>query len=225
MLDYKELSLNPYHLNRNQNTNDPGPQPTPNYADWTDLLPMGMGTAMDWFGLKGPSEKALTHSINPLEEAYKNLLDMSKQYKDPGSELNVQQRNVIRNRNLEATTDIMRRAANEAQGTVDDSVSTKGINSIAVQTAIANALENYNQAHGDRLKIAADYDTKAAAAANTLATARQQNLMYEQMMREKQAKAGTEQIDSYLKWFRETDPSFQSNPFGYIGDTIKGWFD
>jgi hypothetical protein len=221
MLDYKELSLNPYHLNRNQQTEQEKVEAQgPSNFGWGDLLGLGTGALTDYWSMKGPSTAQLQHSISPLEESYKNLIYMADQYRDPGSELNVQQRNVIRNRNLEATTDIMRRAANEAQGTVDDSIATKGITSTAIQTAIADALKNYNLASGDRLKMASDYDAKAAAAAHTLATARQQNLLTQQAQKEKQGRAGSEFLQGLGDWWSGGG----SDTFSKGVDTVKGWF-
>ena len=219
MLDYRELSLNPYHLNRNDQTEEEkvAAEGPPSF-NWWDLFGAGASGITDYYKYQGPTQGQLQESIDPLEAAYANLKHMAGQYRDPGSELNVQERNVIRNRNLEATTDLMRRAANEAQGTVDDSAATKGISSVAMQTAIANALKNYNEQSGQRLKMAADYDTKAAAAANTLASARQQNLMYQQGMREKQGAAAGALGQHIYDWSKGMD-------WGGTWDTVKGWFD
>ena len=207
MLDYKELSLNPYHLNRNQEATEESKVAPPDYMNWWDLLGAGASSLADYYKYQGPTSEELAESISPLEQAYSNLYDMAQQYRDPASELNVANRAAIRNRNLEATTDLIRRAANQAQGTVDDSMATKGIGSIAMQTAIANALESYNQEAADRLKMASDYDAKAAAAAHTLATARQQNLMLEQQKKKQQAGVAGDLIQNIYDWGKMRDPN------------------
>lgn len=162
---------------------------TPRQAQWWDPLSIAADYATEKYRTQGPSSAQLQQSINPLEESYKNLLYQAGQYADPNSQMNVQMRDNIRGQNLDAMTDIARRAANEATGMVDDSVSSKGLSQKAISTAIANALENYNKGHADRMRMSSDLYSKAGAAANTLASARQQNLMYQQGMREKQADA------------------------------------
>ena len=212
MLDYGELAKNPYHNNRNQVLDaEAFPESDEanyfnNYEDYLKYVQgqtgdpsvfsqIGQGLSglgnlyADYYSLQGPSSQALQDSINPLEESYANFRNMAEQYRDPSSDLNVKARTDIRSQNLEAMTDLSRRAANEAMGTVDDSMATKGINQNVMSTAIANALENYNKASGDRMRMAADYDTKAGLAANTLSTARQQKLAAEQIMRERKGKA------------------------------------
>tara|TARA_R100000781_G_scaffold71106_1_gene44557 strand:+ start:875 stop:1546 length:672 start_codon:yes stop_codon:yes gene_type:complete len=162
---------------------------TPKQAQWWDPLSIAADYATEKYRTQGPSSAQLQQSINPLEESYKNLLFQAGQYADPNSQMNVQMRDNIRGQNLDAMTDITRRAANEATGMVDDSISSRNLSQNAISTAIANALENYNKGHADRMRMSSDLYGKAGAAANTLASARQQNLMYQQGMREKQADA------------------------------------
>ena len=134
------------------------------------------GILSDLYAYQPYDDKALQKTISPLEESYKNLLKMSEDYADPSSQMNVQMRNTIRGQNLEGMTDIARRAANEAVGTVDDSATTKQMSQNAISTAISNALENYNRMHGDRMKQAADLKYKAGSIGNILSQARQSNL-------------------------------------------------
>jgi hypothetical protein len=217
MLDYRELSLNPYHLNKNEQTEEEkvAAEGPPNF-NWWDLFGAGASGITDYYKYQGPTQAQLQQSIDPLEAAYANLTHMAGQYRDPSSQMNVQMRNTIRGQNLEGMTDIARRAANEAVGTVDDSSTTKQMSHNAIATAIANALENYNKQSGQRLQMAADYDTKAAAAANTLASARQQNLMYQQGMREKQAGAAGDFVQNIYDWGKGKDPDLFSK--------TKDWF-
>jgi chromosome segregation ATPase len=230
MLDYKELSQNPYHLNRNQTTLNLDDEELkkymaylqqsvePQHTNIWDLAGIGVGAGMDWYGAQGPSQAQLQESINPLEEQYKNLTDMAEEYRDPNSEMNMKMRESIRSQNLEAITDATRRAANQAMGTVDDSMGAKNIGQTAIKTAISDALENYNLGHANRLKSASEYDARAAAAANTLSTARQQNLAYEQAMKQKQADVGIDTLGQMYKWGKGFD-------WGGAGDWFKGLFN
>ena len=161
----------------------------PKQAQWWDPLSIATDYATERYRTQGPSSAQLQQSINPLEESYKNLLHQAEQYSDPASQMNVQMRDNIRGQNFDVMRDIARRASNQATGAVDDSASARGLSQNAITTAIANALENYNKGQADRMRMSSDLYSKAGAAANTLASARQQNLMYQQGMREKQADA------------------------------------
>ena len=179
-----------------QGQNSPG-------VNWWDPIAMAGGYALDKYKTQGPSQQALQQSINPLEESYANFKHMAEQYRDPSSAMNTQMRNTIRGQNLEGMTDIARRASNEAIGTVDDSATTKQMGQNAISTAISNALENYNEGQFKRQQIAADYDAKAGSAAHTLSTARQQNLAYEQGMREKQASSASDWLGQGASWLKD----------------------
>ena len=202
-----------------QNLENVNTQPTSiPQAQWWDPFAMAIDYGIERHKTQGPSFAQLQQSINPLEESYKNLLYQAGQYADPNSQMNVQMRDNIRGQNLDAMTDIARRAANEATGMVDDSISSRNLSQNAISTAIANALENYNRGHADRMRMSSDLYGKAGAAANTLASARQQNLMYQQGMREKQADAMSGLGGQVFDWL-------EGGGIGQTVDAAKGAWD
>ena len=155
-------------------------------GDWLDLIGTAYSAYQDYQSIPTVEPAIQEQNLSPLTESYENLQKMAAEYKDPESEVNQKQREEIRTRDMEGFADMMDRQRTLATGEYTSDV-TKPINSRVMSDAIGTALKNYNLAHSDRLKTAADIEMKSANIAHILAQARQQNYYTQQQQKAAQA--------------------------------------
>ncbi len=175
-------------------TTDPNAQTSTTSSDaagggggnWLDLIGTAYSAYQDYQSVPTVDPAIQAQNLSPLTESYENLQKMAEEYRDPQSSTSQKQRDEIRTRDMEGFADMMDRQRTLATGEYTSDV-TKPINTRVMSDAIGTALKNYNLAHSDRLKTAADIEMKSANIANVLAQARQQNYYTHQQQKAAQA--------------------------------------
>ena len=152
---------------------------------WLKALSMGAAAYGKYSEIPSYDPSAMQQQINPLEESYQNLQDLSQEYADPNSALNQQARREIRTHNMEGFADIADRQRKIATGQYGDT--SGGVANTQMMTdAISAALKNYSSQHGERMKTSAELQYKAGSIGNILAQARQSNYYNQRQQKAKQ---------------------------------------
>ena len=147
----------------------------------------GLGLAMNLAGSVGQMNagydsgylKSLNRQLNPLQDAQQILMDLSKGYMDPNSEMNQRMRNAIRGDELTSMSDVMDRAVSQSTGTYGDA-SQGNINMNALSDAIAKGLGNQSKQMADNFQRGANLAGSAGTLASSLGQQRLQNMILAQ---------------------------------------------
>ena len=202
MLDYGQLAINPYHLNRNQEeeegtgTDYTGVQQEDvwNWSDWSEEA-----KPLDWFGgalkiggdLYGDymqygdlDEGALDEMENPLMQSYENLMNMGKQYQDPHSALSTQLQDSIRTKDLSDFSDVAKRERMMATG--EYGAGQQRMDDKMMSSAIGKALGNFSDDYAKRLQTGTNLTYQAGAIGQQLANLRKDRFLAQKERRKQQ---------------------------------------
>jgi hypothetical protein len=171
-----------------------------NTQDRANIVGTGLDIYGDYMKLKEDRGRQ-REAISPLEESYKNLMEMSKSYADPNSQMNQQARNEIRQQNMEGFADIANRQRMLSTGEYSGS-STQPVQQSMMSDAISQALKNYSAGRANRMQLSGDYAYKAAAAGRHLASARQDQYAADKTRQSQIGDLAQEYGSNIMDWFK-----------------------
>jgi hypothetical protein len=119
----------------------------------------------------------LNQNLNPLQQSYDAMGDLSKQYMDPNSAMNENLRSQISRSNVGGMATLLRRQQGDATGNISE-FGSRAIDQNTISDAIAKGLGAHSSSLADSYKQGAGLLGQQATLGNALSQAQTQNMMY-----------------------------------------------